>query len=54
MHRLNHTDEITLRILQMENRELTAQEIAEKAGESLERVQKSLEKIFKYCAQLTF
>ena len=54
MHKLNHTDEVTLKILQMENRELTVQEIAEKAGECPEKIQKSLQKIFKYCTQLFF
>ena len=46
MQKLNKTDRITLQILKAEHRELTLCEIAEKAGETPEKIKKSLWKLF--------
>ena len=46
MQKINKTDRITLQILKTEHKELTLQEIAEKAGETPEKIKKSLWKIF--------
>ena len=46
MRKLNKTDRLTLQILKTEHRELTLQEIAEKAGETPEKIQKSIWKLF--------
>ncbi len=49
MQKLNRIDLITLKILKIENRELTVQEIADKAGITPDKIHVSLQKIFKYC-----
>ncbi len=46
MHKLSRIDEMTLKILRMTNRELTVKEIADKVGETPEKIQKSLRRLF--------
>ena len=45
-HKLNKTDRITLLILKKENRELDLQEIADKVGETQEKIENSISKLF--------
>jgi DNA-binding Lrp family transcriptional regulator len=46
MQKLDKTDILTLQILKTEHRELTLQEIAEKTGETPEKIKSSLWKLF--------
>jgi hypothetical protein len=46
MQKLNKTDRKTVLVLETEHKELTLNEIAEKTGETPEKIKKSLWKLF--------